>query len=327
MRSQGFRAFLQAALPLLAGSSGNGGIGGGVNGDACGAGNGSSGGSGSGAETTFRRDAGKTLTLLRLFSIFDLPSVELSQIDPCNRQMARLLYTSVTKTKPAVPMAGISIELDWTRDPKGYRLVEKAQPPKLRIVRNGTEHPSKLPPFQPLASTDLLFKVFANTATTPEGALDFVQRFGPLTKGGWGSEGEDVNSVMYQAEKMWGVLTAWFGRQKPPVNPIVVRSPIASRLPLVVNRYDTGPSIALDAKVVCDPLTKALKWELHPNSLLDALWLQLGQKLTAGAEIRQCEHCGDWFEAGQGTGRRLDAKFCSDEHRVLYNSLKRSRGK
>jgi hypothetical protein len=223
-------------------------------------------------------------------------------------------------------MARISIELDWTRDPKGYRLVKQAQPPKLRIVRNGTEHPSKLPPFQPLASTDLLFKVFANTATTEEGALDFVQRFGPLTTAGWGSEGEDANLVVFQAEHMRGVLTARFGKQRPPVIPSR-RSPRAFHRPLVVNRYDTGPSIRLDAKVVCDPLTKALKWELRSNSLLDALWLQLGQKLTAGAQIRQCEHCGDWFEAGQGTGRRLDAKFCSDEHRVLYNSLKRSREK
>src|SRR6516162_298737 len=61
----------------------------------------------------------------------------------------------------------------------------------------------------------------------------------------------------------------------------------------------------VEAKIVCDPLTRALKWELRPNSLADALWLQLGQKLTAGFQIRQCEHCGDWFEAGQGTGRRL----------------------
>lgn len=222
-------------------------------------------------------------------------------------------------------MARISIELDWTRDPRGYRLVEKAQPPKLRIVRNGTEHPFKLPPFQPLASTDLLFKVFANTATTSEGVLDFVQRFGPLTNGGLGSEGEDVNILMYEAEHMRGVLTAWSGTQRSSVIPI--RSPATGSRRLVVNRYDTGPSIRLNATVVSDPVTKALKWELRPNSLLDALWLQLGQKLTAGAQLRQCDHCGDWFEAGQGTGRRLDAKFCSDEHRVLYNSLKRSRRK
>ena len=59
--------------------------------------------------------------------------------------------------------------------------------------------------------------------------------------------------------------------------------------------------------------------------LLDALWLQLGQALTVSAKIRQCEHCGNWFEAGRGTGRRLDAKFCSDEHRIAFNSLKRSK--
>jgi len=34
-----------------------------------------------------------------------------------------------------------------------------------------------------------------------------------------------------------------------------------------------------------------------------------------------------FFEAGRGTGRRLDAKFCSDEHRIAFNSLKRSREK
>jgi hypothetical protein len=163
-------------------------------------------------------------------------------------------------------------------------------------------------------------------SSATKGALDFVQRFGPLTTAGWGSEGENANSVMFQAEYMREVLTAWFGKQKPSVIPSR-RSPIDFRRPLVVNRYDTGPSIRLEAKVVCDPVTRALKWQLRPNSLLDALGLQLGQKLTGGAQLRQCEHCGDWFEAGQGTGRRLDAKFWSDEHRILYNSLKRSRRK
>jgi len=39
---------------------------------------------------------------------------------------------------------------------------------------------------------------------------------------------------------------------------------------------------------------------------------------------RACAHCGAMFEAGRGAGRRADAKFCSDEHRVAFNSLKRS---
>jgi hypothetical protein len=76
-------------------------------------------------------------------------------------------------------MTRISIELDWPRDPKGYRLAETGYPKQLRIAPNGTK--KSLPSFQPLASTDTLFEIFANIATSPEGALDFVQRYGPLT--------------------------------------------------------------------------------------------------------------------------------------------------
>jgi hypothetical protein len=81
----------------------------------------------------------------------------------------------------------------------------------------------------------------------------------------------------------------------------------------------------LDAWLVGNPNNRALRLRVSPRSLLDALWLQLGQKLSDGGVIRQCEQCGGWFEAGPGSGRRSDAKFCSDEHRVIFNSRRRSR--
>jgi len=219
----------------------------------------------------------------------------------------------------------IAIELDWARDPKGYRLVEAGQPKILRIVRKGTGHgPKHLVPCYPLNSTDLLFKIFAHVATTPEGALDFVNRFGPLTPEGWDRGGDQVSLVTFHAEYMREILRARAGKNKKPR--IAFRSQRSGPgRPLVVDAHDTGPSVSLNAKLVWDPVTKALNWKFHPTTLLDALWLQLGQALTAGTQIRQCEHCGDWFEAGRGTERRLDAKFCSDEHRIAFNSLKRSR--
>jgi hypothetical protein len=234
-------------------------------------------------------------------------------------------------------MAQIAIELDWARDPKGYRLVETGRPKELRIVRNGKGHgPENLPPFQPL-STNLLFRIFANIATTPEGALDFVRRYGPLTPDGWDERAGDVVSlVTFHAEYVRGVLGVWAGKQKYVARSLaalvsgrhmrVVPEQVGPHR-LVVSPYDTGPSSSINAKVIWDPFAKALKWELRPASLLDALWLQLGQALTANVQFRQCEHCGIFFEAGRGTGRRLDAKFCSDEHRIAFNSLKRSREK
>jgi hypothetical protein len=212
-------------------------------------------------------------------------------------------------------MAQLVIEFDWTRDPKGYRLVETRQPKMLRVVRNGKGHDQKdFEPSRPLSSTDFLFKIFANTATTPEGVLDFVGWFGSLTWDGWDAKiGDDVNQVISNANHMRQLLRYSSGNQRPPHLP--------------PNPHQATRSSSIDAQVIWDPATKGPKWELRPKTLLDALWLQLGQALTAGAQIRQCEHCGDWFEAGRGTGRRLDAKFCSDEHRTAFNSLKRSREK
>jgi hypothetical protein len=61
-------------------------------------------------------------------------------------------------------------------------------------------------------------------------------------------------------------------------------------------------------------------------SLLNALWFEAGEFLTRDAQVRECMYCGGWFETGPGIGRRADAKFCSDEHRIAFNSLKRSQG-
>jgi hypothetical protein len=212
--------------------------------------------------------------------------------------------------KDKTPMAQIAIDLDWVRDPEGYRLVERKR--ELWVVRKGKNHPRNLPRYRPLASTDLLFKIFANKATKPEGVLDFVQNYGLLTYGGWDTTGDQVRLVTLHASHMQQVLRYWSDGSKQRDWPLVPQ---------------TGSSISLNAMVVWDFAAKALKWEFRPNTLLDALWLQLGQALTGSAQIRQCEHCGDWFEAGRGTGRRLDAKFCSDEHRITFNSLKRSREK
>jgi hypothetical protein len=199
------------------------------------------------------------------------------------------------------------IDFTWSRDPKGYHLVESKSAPRLRVVRNGAGN--DLVPCRPLAGDE--FRVFASIGRTPEGVLDFIQRYGPLSEEGHGSMGEQVHYVMFQATTMHQLLAA-DSDQRPPLLPI---RPVVSM-----------PSIFVQAAVYWDPTVKAPRWWFGPNSLLDALWLQFGEAVTRGAQIRACQHCGRWFETGAGTGRRADAKFCSDEHRIAFNSLKRSKG-
>src|SRR3954466_5503049 len=85
----------------------------------------------------------------------------------------------------------------------------------------------------------------------------------------------------------------------------------------------------LDVVLAADAKTGGIRMRFVPRCLLDALWLQLGHVLQRGSEhrgtFRECQHCGDVFEVGPGTPRRLDAKFCSDAHRIAFNSLRRTK--
>jgi hypothetical protein len=229
--------------------------------------------------------------------------------------MSLIIVTTVTNRLHR-DMSQLVIEFDWFRDPKGYRLLEAGRPKQPFVVRNGKRcdprDPKESEFYRPLSKSDSLFRIFANTATTPEGVLDFVQRFGSLTWEGYDAEkGDQVNLVIYHASRMREFLTPIAdGKKSPSVE---------------MGRFQMGSISSLDAAVVWDPVTNAPKWELRPKTLLDALWLQCGQALTSGAQFRQCEHCGTWFEVGRGTGRRADAKFCSEEHKISFHSLKRSR--
>ena len=212
-------------------------------------------------------------------------------------------------------MGALPIDFVWMRDRKGYHLEDAKPPHPQRVVRNGGND-EKLETYRPLDRMDRLFVAFANTATSPNGVLEFVRKYGSLTWAGTDStKGDGVDLVISSAESMRQILGYSSGDRKRP----------AKRPPL-----DEGPThlgITVHGSIILDVKTGLPKLQLSPNTLDDALWLQLAQELAGGCYLRRCEHCGDWFETGAGTGRRLDAKFCSDEHRIAFNSLKRSREK
>lgn len=236
------------------------------------------------------------------------------------------------------------IDLEWQRDAKGYDLLPAeapaartgphtknalaellagavpvsalAWPPWLmpnpappkpeRIVRRG----GLLAPYRPLLEFDGLFKVFANKATTADGLLDFVEKFGPLTRAGLEvGQGEDVSAIIVQAQAMAGYLEG---------HAVLGRRGLA--------RLFSGRGIKLgsiETELNMGPGTETLRMQLSVRDLLTGLWVQFGQTLSGDATIRICGHCGILFETGPGTGRRLDSKFCSDDHRVAFNSSKR----
>jgi hypothetical protein len=223
-------------------------------------------------------------------------------------------------------MSALHIEFEWQRDAKGYRLAA-AEPPTAadnaarytiigddfgkpeRIVRRG----GKLIKYRPLVEFGSLFSQFAAVGSA-EQLLSFIDKFGPLTAPGLVTDqGEDVERMIGQAEQMKRLLLAHSsGRRAELTRTIGTGITIVPRLAMI------------DASLVIDAVTKAPKIQLAVSSLLSALWLQLGQAVAGGAMVRACQQCGSLFECGPGTDRRLDAKFCTDEHRIAFNSLNRS---
>jgi len=196
-------------------------------------------------------------------------------------------------------MPDLTLDFTWYRDPKGYRLIP-AKLPKLRpgqsindvpmreiepdrIVRNG----GKPQPYRPL-EIPALFDRFIKMATTENGVLEFVQKFGPLTKNGRWGKGDIVPDIIDHAEAM----ARGHGSGLLNIN-----------VSITVERDET-------------------RLKVSPACLLDALWLQLAQ---ANTRSKQCPQCRKPFRIGVAVKRRKDARFCSDDCRIKFNSLERSR--
>lgn len=228
-------------------------------------------------------------------------------------------------------MTEFIVDLEWFRDPAGYRLLDPVAPEKgsshvdpfrheimptfltraagdfpQRVLRNG----GKLESYFPLQDrrNDRLCFDFAACARTPEGILDFVERYGPLTREGLEGTGDPIPHVMNHAEAMY----SWTKIGNNIADILGTRGVRSINLP--------RPELSL----FVDPVSKRFRPKICPSSLLDALWLQFG--LISGEDVllKTCLQCGIPFEAGPGTGRQKNAVFCSDQHRILFHSLKRS---
>jgi hypothetical protein len=258
------------------------------------------------------------------------------------------------RNKPSqANVAQLHIDFEWWQDAEGYRLVSEwssttwssttaaqislgsgvilsatgeivpatgvilpagLSSPKLskpqRIVRCG----GSLRSYRPLITFEGLFRLFANAAPTPEGVLDFIGRFGPLTCDGLDeNQGEDVSLLIEHVEAMSKILNEYSHGHKVGLAQVLDSDGI-----------QLGQ---IKTVLINDPATRMPRLQLTVADLLTALWLQLGQTLSSGATIRRCEQCGMLFEVGPGTTRRLDAKFCCDDHRITFNSQKRTKGR
>jgi hypothetical protein len=215
-------------------------------------------------------------------------------------------------------MPAAKISFTPHRDAKGYRLIPGKVPPRrpgqseLRRILDARmdelEPPriksvgGKLLPV-PFDQYPLLFGEFARIRSAEE-LLGFITEFGPLTiEGTAKGPGDNVPHLLDQAKWMREELNR--------------RDGVALQIPIT----------NLKAWVSKDQRTGAVTVKTEPETLLGALWLQLGHVLSGGMKMKTCRHCGERFPVGGDTGRRVDATFCTAEHKKRFFSLKRSKRK
>jgi hypothetical protein len=218
------------------------------------------------------------------------------------------------------------IDFTWATDMKGFHIPgnvdlneRDAIPLGERIVRKG----GPLQKYQP-ERIERLFDDFL-LVRTPADLLQFVNRRGPLTREGFfckasdedfrapnefyssPDEGESLDLGLDYASRFRDVLK----EKHTPSR--VARSFEAFRL----EKYQV--EIAPDVK-------RGVRFKFFPENLLDYLTLRLAHVVLALPTYSSCLLCGEFFAKGIGTKRRGDAQFCSDQHRIDYNSQKRSLG-
>ena len=199
------------------------------------------------------------------------------------------------------PMTAIHIDFTWFFDTKGYR------PKDGRIVPRG----GKLQDYRPLEDYPTLFRIFIKKCRSESGVIDFVNKFGPL----------NTNPGNLITTRVLG-LPGFMGAGSDSIGEVIRQAKSMAKL---VSGYKSDipqiPLTSLEAFLATGPI----RLKISPSRLIDAIWLQMAQSITSGRDVRQCLHCGELFEVGPGSGRRLDAKYCKDEHRIASNNRRRSK--
>jgi hypothetical protein len=248
-----------------------------------------------------------------------------------------MLYNQKHYVSETAEMAGSGlISFRGQRDPNGYHLAESAEYGPVILPNSDRREWC-----EPLTGEEYL--IFAKTAGTAEGALGFVWRYGPVTVFTQAIPmlgGDRVEAITKSARDMNRFIGAIATMQAEPRankgasggrdGPIVagirpVRHIEDPRSEELRDALLPRSLVSIDLAFIWDPVKRAPRWSFATYCLHNALWLQFGQAMMREGQLRLCPHCGDWFETGFGTGRRKDARFCCDEHRVTFNNLKRSK--
>lgn len=218
------------------------------------------------------------------------------------------------------------------RDPAGYEWVNEGdygpedgedryaenlvlKPRSFEFVRQIVCCDGELPPeytYDPIVDEPALFRVFARTAPTEEGILDFANRYGDINTWRQIDKNElcslrDWQEAIATYEEAIEVVDDYLrleaagkAKGKPTNQMAAALLPFVADAPIFLKPVPTDLGIILETAV---------------GQLLDVLNVQLITSVAQLKRFRGCEFCGKPFELTPQVNR-ADRLFCSDTCRV-----------
>jgi len=235
----------------------------------------------------------------------------------------------------------------WTRDTRGKRVICAVD-----AGSRGWSHLLNRSEYRPFEQRTGLFREFADLGTAEAPVLAFANRFGlleeennlelPSRSGPVQAHGETLEFWKSEIQALKFAVELWDAFCTGSRDEIAAldakwakqRVPLALRQKLHLGDED-APIAAVDAiqdiadqklqRHVATRLLAAgdlpkLRVFLQPRSLLGALWIQFAAAVDSRKTFKNCAQCGAPFELSRTpeTGKRSDARFCSDRCRVAH---------
>jgi hypothetical protein len=189
----------------------------------------------------------------------------------------------------------------------------------VELVKRGTALRQKgdLEPYSPFKMEKMPF-IFERLDGAPAACLAFAQNFGFLRTGPRPSGAEEEIADWRHAI---GLVRSWIRVLGGDVRVIDPAGRVRAGGIAVPDARTRSDIANVKVFIDCEP-GRSRRLTLRPVNLLNAMLLEL----ATSSGIGTCEQCGHWFGIG-GEGRRVIARFCSDECRNRHNYEKRRAGK
>ena len=215
----------------------------------------------------------------------------------------------------------IIFTLKWPVDQEGYRIERRAPVTTgAMISRHGgydsiVRKGGPMSEYEPLQVPGL-WRRLAETKKTPQGALDFVGKYGFLHRKNVKAETfADIKEAIETAR----VLSVLY--DKNDWVRVADRLNEASRDSL----FSLGGIGRLGIVFHAEQGAERPDLKFRPGSLWSAILVQYLDDMSGGAKMRKCigPGCPEWFKFGPGTGRRETARYHSPTCQQAHAYMKR----